>query len=92
MEARIYQPSKTAMSSGRGKCKDWLLEYAPRRAAYKDATMGWNACGDTREQICLRFPTREAAVAYAAAKGIAARVAKPRENRYHPKSYADNFR
>ena len=29
MFARIYQPSKTAMSSGNAKTTTWVLEFAP---------------------------------------------------------------
>ncbi len=29
MRARIYQPAKTAMQSGRALTKRWLLEYEP---------------------------------------------------------------
>ena len=28
MRARIYQPARTAMSSGQGKTKHWVLEFA----------------------------------------------------------------
>ena len=30
VKAKIYQPAKTAMQSGRGKTKNWVLEY-PRQ-------------------------------------------------------------
>ncbi|HBT40894.1 MAG TPA: hypothetical protein DEB21_02310, partial [Rhodospirillaceae bacterium] len=28
-EARIFQPAKNAMQSGRGKPRRWILEYEP---------------------------------------------------------------
>ena len=29
MVARIYKPAKTAMQSGEGRTKEWMLEFAP---------------------------------------------------------------
>ena len=29
MVARIYKPAKTAMQSGEGRTKEWVLEFAP---------------------------------------------------------------
>ena len=69
MQVRIYQPSKSAMQSGRGKTHDWVLEYeiaTPRRA---EPLMGWIASGDTLNQVRLKFPTKDEAVAFAERKG-----------------------
>ena len=40
MRARIYQPAKTAMQSGVGKTKLWVLEYAPAAERTVDPLMG----------------------------------------------------
>ena len=45
---------------------------APRRA---DPLMGWTSSGDTRQQVKLRFDTRELAIAYAEREGLAYTVA-----------------
>ena len=29
MVARIFKPARTAMQSGEGRTKEWVLEYAP---------------------------------------------------------------
>ena len=92
MRARIYQPSKTAMSSGTAKTKNWVLEYMPDRPSVKDPFTGWNGASETRSQIRLKFSTLEEAQNYATANGLAARVEKPRKRKQAQKSYADNFR
>ena len=77
MRARIYQPAKTAMQSGTAKTKTWLLEYEPDAARVVDPLMGWTGSGDTQSQVRLRFDSKEAALAYAAEKGISAEVVEP---------------
>lgn len=89
--AKIYCPAKTAMQSGRGKTKQWLLEYMPTAAMTPDALMGWNSGANTLAQIQLKFPTKEAAIAYAKAKGIGFELVEPKTIRTGPKSYAANF-
>lgn len=90
-KAKIYQPAKTAMQSGRGKTKFWLLEFIPAHAMTPEALMGWNSMGDTLSQISLKFNTREEAEAYAQAKQIAYEVHLPHSNVVPPKSYSANF-
>jgi hypothetical protein len=60
MQARIYQPSKSAMTSGMGNSRDWILEYAPAEPCRIDPLMGWTGSGDMKRQVRLRFETREA--------------------------------
>ena len=69
-KARIYRPARTAMQQGRAKSNEWVLEYAPSEARRADSLMGWIGSGDTRRQLQLRFPTKEAAVDYAEEHGI----------------------
>ncbi|MED5368155.1 MAG: NADH dehydrogenase ubiquinone Fe-S protein 4, partial [Pseudomonadota bacterium] len=89
MSARIYQPSKTAMSSGTAKTKNWVLEFVPEEPSVKDPFTGWNGASETRSQIRLKFSTLEEAQNYATANGLAARVEKPRKRKQAQKSYAD---
>lgn len=93
MRARIYQPAKTAMQSGTGKSKGWVLEYAPEAAREVDPLMGWTSSGDTQSQVRLRFETQEAAQAYATENGIEADVTlpKPRKAIIRPRGYGENF-
>jgi len=93
MPARIYRPAKTAMQSGTAKTHDWVLEYAADSAREVDPLMGWTSSTDTQSQVRLRFPTREAAVAYAAENGITATVQEPktRQPNIRPMGYGENF-
>ncbi|GAB1477635.1 ETC complex I subunit [Paracoccaceae bacterium] len=93
MRARIYQPAKTAMQSGTAKTKTWLLEYEPDTARIVDPLMGWTSSGDTQSQVRLRFDSKEAALAYAAEKGIPAEVVEPqaRKHNIRARGYGENF-
>jgi ETC complex I subunit conserved region len=93
MRARIYQPAKTATQSGTAKAQGWVLEYEPEGARGIDPLMGWTSSGDMNAQVRLRFPTREAAEAYAAEKGIETVVSLPqaRKANVRPRGYGENF-
>lgn len=91
MIARIFQPAKTATSSGRARTKHWVLEMEPRSRKEADALMGWIGSDDTEQQVQLRFPDKAAAIAFAKRKGIDYRVHDPHERTVRPKSYAENF-
>jgi hypothetical protein len=91
MVAQIYQPAKTATQSGRAKTRRWLLEMEPRSRRKADPLCGWIGSDDTEQQLQLRFPSKEAAIAYARRKGIDYRVYEPHARLVRPKSYADNF-
>jgi hypothetical protein len=90
--ARIYQPAKNAMQSGRAKTKNWVMEFEPGCAKRPDLLMGWTGSTDMKgDEIRLRFPGREEAVAFAERCGIEYRVQEPEMRAIHPKAYADNF-
>ena len=91
MKARIYQPAKTSMQSGRSKMKRWVLEF-PRSSAVKpDALMGWQSSSDTQRQVRMYFATKEEAIAFADAKGLAYDMREPQRRSLRMKTYADNF-
>jgi ETC complex I subunit conserved region len=92
MRARIYQPPKNAMQSGRAATHEWVLEFEPSSPRRPDPLMGWIGSADTQAQVRLSFKTRDEAVAYAERNGIVydLELAQPRHVR--PKAYADNFR
>ena len=89
--ARIYQPSKTAMQSGRAKTQSWVLEFEPAEARHADPLMGWVSSGDTLCQVKLKFPSKAEAVSYADREGISYHITEPRRRRSKAKNYADNF-
>ena len=91
--ARIHQPPRSAMQAGRGNTHDWVLEFAPSERTRLDPLTGWIGSGETRNQLHMRFPTCEAAIAYAQSQGIAYELEQPARKRpIKPKVYADNFR
>jgi hypothetical protein len=90
-DARIYKPAKPAPQSGRFKSRYWLVEMEPRSRKEADRLIGWVGSDDTGQQLQLRFPTREAAIAYCERQGLTFTVAEPHERVVRPKSYAENF-
>ena len=91
MRVRIYKPAKNAMQSGRGKTKQWVLEYRAETARIPEPLMGWVSSGDTMNQVRLRFATKEEAIAYAQKEGLQFVVEEPKARTIKPKAYADNF-
>jgi len=93
MRARIYQPAKTAMQSGTAKTTGWVLEFAPASAREVDPLMGWTSSSDTQTQVKLRFDSREAAEAYATARGIEFDVSEPQKRKplIRQRGYGENF-
>ena len=91
-QARIYRPAKSAMQSGRGNTKQWLLEYGQATRRRPDPLMGWISANDTLNQVRLRFATLDEAVAFAQKHGLDYTIIEPNQRTFRPKSYADNFR
>jgi hypothetical protein len=91
MPARIYKPSKTAMQSGSANTKSWVLDFEPEAPRRVEPLMGWTSSGDMRQQLRLRFGTREEAIAYCERHGIAYQVFETTPVKRRAISYADNF-
>ena len=89
-KAKIYIPTKTAMQSGRGKLKEWLLEFETKDPSISPL-MGWEASTDTLEEIILKFPTKEKAIEYAKKNNISYSIVEPKQRDFVIKAYADNF-
>jgi hypothetical protein len=90
-KARIYQPDKNAMQSGKGKTKQWLLEFAPAKPQPVDSLMGWTGMSDTERQLQMPFDSKEAAIAFATKQGLEFEVFEPNVRVQKPKAYAENF-
>lgn len=91
MTARIFKPAKNAMQSGRSMTKEWQLDYEPEQPRAVEPLMGWTSSGDMKQQITLRFHTKDEAIAYCERKGIAYQVIEPKETLQRQVAYADNF-
>lgn len=92
MKARIYQPAKNAMQSGRAKTSFWMLELECETARAPEPVMGWTAVGDTAAQTRMKFATREDAVAFAEKKGWEYSVSTPQSRIVTPRNYVENFK
>jgi hypothetical protein len=53
--------------------------------------MGWTSSGDMRQEVRLKFDTKEEAVAYCERHGIAYQVFEPKPPARRSIAYADNF-
>lgn len=92
MQVRIYRLSKTAMQSGQGLNKRWVVEHEPTGAKRVEPLMGWTSSDDTRQQLRLFFESQAEAEAYARRNGLMYSVEQPRERTVRAKAYGDNFR
>lgn len=90
-KARIYQPAKTAMQSGKGNTRGWLLEFVPETPYFVEGLMGWSGMDETLREVYLHFSSKEAAVAYAKKHNIVFEVLTPNKHNERRKAYADNF-
>lgn len=93
MRARIYQPARTAMSSGTAKTRHWVLEFVSETSRGIDPLMGWTSSADTQSQVRMTFDTKDAALDYAREHGIDALVMEPKRRKpnIRPRGYGENF-
>ncbi len=91
MRARIYQPAKSAMQSGRANSDRFVLEFEPNSAGSVDPLMGWVSGGIDSGQIRLHFSSAAEAASYCRAHGIDFELAESAPVSRKPKSYAENF-
>ena len=92
MKAKIYQPAKNAMQSGRANMQHWVLEYeleTPRRV---EPLMGWTSANDTLNQVRVKFDTRDAAISFAEKEGMEYEVSDAHTRKINPRNYVDNFK
>ena len=91
MEARIYQPAKNVMQSGKGNTKKWVLEFERTAGQRVDGLMGWTGGGATLDQVRMKFDSKEDAVSYAKRKGLSYELIEPQKRKIKIRNYADNF-
>ena len=63
--AKIYKPAKTAMQSGRGKTKSWVLEHPRASKVVPEPLMGWQSSTDTARQVKLYFESSDVLLLFA---------------------------
>ena len=62
-KAKIYQPTKTAMQSGKRNSKNWFLEFDTLDTGI-NPLMGWETSQDTMSEVKLVFANKEQAINY----------------------------
>ena len=92
MTARIFKPAKNAMQSGTAKTREWQLDYEPEQPRAIEPLMGWTSSGDMKQQLSIRFDTKEDAVAYCEREGIPYQVIEPKEPVRRPGRLCRQFR
>ena len=89
-KAIIYIPAKSAMQSGRGKQKNWILKFETKDPSI-NPLMGWETSSDTLEEVILKFDSKDKAIDYAKKNNISYKVLESNKKKFVLKSYADNF-
>jgi hypothetical protein len=85
---RIRCLARSVTQAGQARSRRWVLEFEPESRPWIEPLMGWTASADTRQQVRLTFPTREAAIAFAERQGWRWRVREPAPQRFRP-AYPD---
>ena len=80
------------MQSGRGKVKNWRLEFDLSAARGIEPLMGWTSATDMRQEVAMNFASCESATAYCEQNGIEYQVREPKKRKVWVRGYADNFR
>jgi NADH dehydrogenase (ubiquinone) Fe-S protein 4 len=89
-KAKIYIPTRTAMQSGKGNSKNWVLEFDTLDTGI-NPLMGWETSKDIMSEVKLEFSTKDQAVTYAKKNKIDYYIIEPQKRKIIKKSYADNF-
>ena len=91
MSARIFQPARSATTSGTARTEEWVLTFPSELKRPIDPLMGWTGQLDMRSQVRLSFATKEQAVEYATRHGLPYQVEEPKKRAHRPRGYGDNF-
>ena len=90
--ARISELDRRTTQSGKANAGRWLLEFERQDAMRPDPLTGWAGSHDTKPQVRLNFPSKEAAIDYATRHGFDYHVIPAGSVKLKIQAYADNFR
>jgi hypothetical protein len=91
-EVRIYKPAKTAMQSGVGRTKEWVLESIQPTHIYIEPLMKWMGSFNSNSvHPKIFFETCEKAIEYANSKNLTYIIDYSHPFKMIPKRYSDNF-
>lgn len=68
--AHIHKPSRSVLTSGRGRAGSWRLVFERRTPHVIEPLMGYTGGNDTLTQVELSFPTLNSALRYAERQGL----------------------
>ncbi|KAJ1927521.1 ndufs4 NADH dehydrogenase Fe-S protein subunit [Tieghemiomyces parasiticus] len=90
---RIYMPPKSAMQSGKHATRSWRLDFdiIEHGDRWENPLMGWASSADYMQALRMKFKTKEAAIEFAEKQGWSYYVQAPKERKFKPMVYADNF-
>ena len=89
-KVKIYKPTRTAMQSGKGNTKKWLLEFDTLDNGV-DPLMGWESSKDTMSEVKIEFLTKDQAINYAKKNDLDFYIIEPQKRKIIIKSYSNNF-
>jgi NADH dehydrogenase len=88
----IYKPAKTATQHGWAATKQWVMKFSPG-PQWTNPLMGWTSTSDPLTEMSIKFPTKEAALAFAAENGFDSNVSDEEHNlRKNQRTYGSKFR
>jgi hypothetical protein len=90
--ARISELERKTTQSGKANAGRWLLEFERQDPLRPDPLTGWAGSSDTKPQVRIGFPTKDAAIAYCDKHGLPYHLVPARPVRLKIQAYADNFR
>ncbi|MBS0271342.1 MAG: ETC complex I subunit [Proteobacteria bacterium] len=88
---RIYQPSKSAMQSGKKNANEWRVGFEPFDPLMPEPLMGWISSKDMSQELDLRFSSLDEALQFVRLKGFDYVIHNPTQVSIVPKSYESNF-
>lgn len=88
---RIYQPSKSAMQSGKANTKVWYITAEPTDPLLSEPIMGWTSSTDMSQEVRLTFSSLEKAIEFARLKGLQYTIYNSTKIDSRPKNYGENF-
>jgi hypothetical protein len=91
LSVRIYQPSKSAMQSGKANTKVWYMTFEPIDPLLPESIMGWTSSEDMSQELRLVFSSLGKAIEFARLKGFLYTISNPTKIDFKPKNYGENF-
>ena len=89
----IYQPTKTAMQSGKKNSQHWVICKENQKHRGINPLMGWTTSSDSETQVTIQFSSKEKAIAFAKRQNYQFTIIENHLGvaNIKPKSYANNF-